>query len=554
MFFPSFIFFLFAFVLGSNIIKKDVLSFGDGSEYTPHDLKSLISIALVSIRLDPFCTAMMDVIKCHDDAAEEYYDFIFNGYEQSCQHFYPNKVESWDFLLNQSFIQFLERKVEQDSIEGVEEIIKRFIIPKYPILKEINYEFDIKAFVEGDIVLRGDMTGHFEDVQTFYFFLQLKNVIYTADIDETQAKIQLYNLLSTAESILRSETKPYIDFLMKVPIKVMKTIYFPLNDFSTDFEHSIKKFVIKRVYFDLYKKSPEILEDVMKSLTQNSNEMKYFKFLMKFYEIYGFYEFIITNPLEFHLLEATKNQNYEQIKVLKESLNLLKRECIDNVFDLVLETDDSKAIDLLLDQRYLDNYNLIGVNLFESAVEKDKRNIIDSFLQGRVNRPSPEMIGDSMIKLFNSGNLEHLVYIAEELYRPGLNTKNLKEILYLSVEAKHEELVERILVNESKNDALIFKEDMQFIYANALYQCKDFDILRLFLRNKELIKRLEFKDFVLETFKQALNVQNFDLTVLYLDCDSIEQDQITNLHLEAIEKEDEDEINLFERFTSNKNK
>lgn len=551
MLFLPFSFLLFALVLGTKIVKNDgVLSFEDGSEYDPYQIKDLIRTALLRVRLDPFCKAMMDAINRKDSAVEEYYDFIFDGYEHASNHFYPEQAESWDFLLNQSFIQFLERQVEQESIEGAEGIINRLIIPKYPILEEINYEFDIKAFVEGDIGFRGDMTSHFEEVQTHFFFQQLKNVLYLAENDETQAKIQLRKLLSAARKSVSRETEPYVDFLMEVPIEAMRTVYFPLNDFSSDFEHSIKTFVTKRVYHDLFKKSPEIIEEVRKKLTYKSNEMKYFKFLMKFHETNGFDGFIMTNPLEFYLMEATKNENYEQIAVLKESLNFLKSEYIDNVFDLVLEKDDSKAIDLLLDQKYLDSYNSIGVNLFNRAVAKEKRNILDSFLKGRVNRPSPEMIGDSMIKLFNSGNLEHLLYIVKELYKPGLNSRNLKEILSLSVEAKHEELVRRILSHESTLEALIFKEHLQDVYETALNQCKDFDILRLFLRDKELIERIEMKNFVAEKFKGTLNDQNFDFATLFLDYDCIDEDLFINLHMEAIEKEDEDEINLFECYLS----
>lgn len=541
-------------------LPNNFLIYGNGNRYTPEMIKKEIKTALkTGIKLDPFCIGMMEAINSDDFAIEAYYAFIFDGYEHSINHFYPEQPDSWDFLLNQSFIQYLERQVELEFEKVVEEsIIKRLIVPKYPILKEFNYEFDSKTFLEEEICFRGDLTGHFEKFQTICFFQQLKNIIWSKN-REISVEFTFKALLTTARKGLRPEAQPYADFFANIPIEVMKAVYFPSTVFSADFEHSLMKFVTKSVYSGLKKKSPEILEEIMKNLSDESVEMKYFKFLMKFHNFKNCDWFIITNPLEFYLMQATEKGNYERIKILKESLNFLKKEFVDNVFDLAMEKDDSVVIELLLDERILENFNNIGVKLFNAALRNDKRNILDSFYKGKIHRPSLKMIGDSLLILFKNGNFDHLIYILDENYKIGLNSKNLVEILILSVEMKNERIIKRILSNESSKDSLIFKDDLQRVFRIVLEQGCDrdcdgvFELMKLFMEQTKIIRRIDFKDFMKNKFLKAFNDKNLDLIDLFLESDCIDEDLIFSCHMEAIEKECYDLINLFEYFFSYKN-
>ena len=333
------------------------------------------------------------------------------------------------------------------------------------------------------------------------------------------------------------------------------------------------KFVAKSAYSGLKRESPEILEEVMKNLSNDRAEMKYFKILMKFHDLNKTCDwFIITNPLEFYLMQATEKGNYEEIKILKESLNLLKWEIVDNVMNLALEKDDSVIIELLLDKRILEKYNYFGVNLFNNALSKDKRNILDSFFKGRIHRPSMKMIGDSLLTLFNNGNFDHLLYILETNYRIGLNSNNLIELLLLAVKMKNVKIIKIILFNESVNNSLIFHDHFQRAFNVVLEQdyfdfgcdcdcscdCSrkgkgNVELMKLFMKEKKIIERIEYKDFMKNKFLKAFNDKNLDLIYLFLESDCIDENLIFDYHMEAIDKEYYDLINIFEYFFSYKN-
>jgi hypothetical protein len=552
----------------SGLLKEDnVLIYGNGSKFTPGMMKELIETELswgMGIKLDPFCAVVMEAIKSENVAIEGYYNFIFNGYEHFANYFNPNKPDSWDFLFNQSFIQFIRSEVEQGREDEMNEMINNLIIPKYPILKEFNYEFDVKTFTEIEADFQGDLTGHFEEVQTFIFFQQVKSEILMIKLGELTSETRIINLLTTGKRSLKLEVHPYVDFLLNIPLDVWKTVNFPYNAAITDFEYSLKTFVSKSVYFDINRKSPEIIEEVWKNISDETDEMKYFKFLMKFYETNNGNNnsadsnkdwFIISNPLEFYLIQAIQEGNYDLIKILKESLNFLKWEYLSNAFNIALEKDDSLAIEILLDNRIYKDYNSTGVNLFYRAVSNDKRNVIDSFLKGKLNRPCPIMLGSRMKELFEKENFDQLIYILNEYYLVGLGSENLKELLLLSIKSKsqNEKVLEKILTKESTSKIpLISDENLILVYELIFDQIDNLDILKLLFKQEEIFQRNSFKDFMVEMFGKAVNNRKLVLIEFFLQYKCVEEDLILKYFNEVIEEGDEDEINLFEfHFLSN---
>ena len=548
--------------------SSNLLIYGNGKTFDQSTLKQEIKNVLTRgiIKVDPFCTAILGAIYRDDLAIKAFYDFIFTEYEHFAYEFDTYRAETWDFLINQALIQYIERKNELGLSEEVEsDIINPIVIPKYPILNLLEYKFDSKSFVE-DYFFRGDLTGHFEEAQVSLFFKRLNEIITMKNDEDFDTEKKYIDLLTAAKMYLEPETVPYIDFLLNTPLYWMKRVYIPFGEFLTEFKFALIRFVTINVFKFIRKESPEIIETIMQRLKQDSssNDTKYFKFLMKFYEdhpeICLFYD-----PLKEFLMKSIKEENFEQVKLLKDAFEFLKRETVDDAIRLSLKLDNDIIFEFLMNNQPEESTQeqCNGFNSFKTAVSKDKRKILNLFTTGKIVRPSIDMWGDSLVDILKNGNYDMIIHILIKKYKPGLASKNLRNLmietieLYLNMETETviDSRIERILWLILRSETppygveLIFKEDLKAAY-DLVFKKGNLKLLALFLDFRKVVARIDYEEEISKKFIEAIEAKNWEMVEIFLNSKSLDDKTIFKCHMEALENGCDDAIFIFEFFYS----
>ena len=298
------------------------------------------------IAVDPFCRSLMSGWIANNPILDDYIAFIFDGYEHTVNYFDKKNPASWDFLFNQSFIQYAE--FVQDKSE-IEYIFDRIILPYYPILEYTGFEFDTEAFLMGDdevIGFRGDITEYLEEAcinnfrDEFLRVLSLPgkqdlvlppngNGIQVIPAEPLRSKLSSYKKIL---HVVKKDTKlvAYVHVLLNTPLSSLKNVHVSTLGHS-DFGRFFKE-MTENIFNRILQRQPEIAEMILMSIVpRNVHEGVpsdiSFKDMMTFYaaEMAATYkQFIETDRLEKYLLDSVEREDIDEIlsyDVLLDSLN-----------------------------------------------------------------------------------------------------------------------------------------------------------------------------------------------------------------------------------------
>ena len=163
------------------------------------------------------------VIPFYESALRKY-EFDKNYYFDSLNPTYVN------ILIDQYFRDFAKNNGEQAEI-----MINTVVLPNYPFLSQVSYEFSTAVFLNSSIF---DINTFLESVSIEIFVSQLSNILA---LEEDEAQIFLKALLCDAknEFPFDPEFKWHHAFLVNVPVRYFKATAYN----QTGHHHSIKNFI-----------------------------------------------------------------------------------------------------------------------------------------------------------------------------------------------------------------------------------------------------------------------------------------------------------------------
>lgn len=254
-----------------EIKNNGTLNFRKSKSITKKEFKKLSQGAIEkTLFLDPFCKAILKSFLDKNPISMHFYKFLFKRFTHWLDVFDSEAAHSWDYLINLAFVQYANIPENESQVL---EIINDLVIPKYHMLANSSFRFDIETFKQHENAIDDEFSvSAYLDRSSVHAFIEKFKPIFHCKND-LEAQIHFKILLWNARKdivLCRDEFKYHIAILKAVPFKYLRKCYWTA-DTHLDLE-SFLSALAQSVYKEVRKSSPEEFEYfLLKSFKANTN-------------------------------------------------------------------------------------------------------------------------------------------------------------------------------------------------------------------------------------------------------------------------------------------